>query len=133
MMYSNLCLSFRETVSLKYEKVDTPSQIRIHFDQLFFIFVTVHYSTEQYSTVQYSTVQYSTVQYSSVQFSSVQFSTVKCSAVQCSAVLYRLTLPHEHEQLSMIFKDPVLLGFIRIKNSDKNESSDISRGGARRW
>jgi len=77
MMYSNLCLSFRETVSLKYEKVDTPSQIRIHFDQLFFIFVTVHYSTEQYSTVQYSTVQYSTVQYSTVQFSSVQYSSVQ--------------------------------------------------------
>jgi hypothetical protein len=49
--------------------------------------------------------------------------------VQCSAVLYRLTLPHEHEQLSMTFKDPVLLGFIRIKNSDKNESSDISLVG----
>ena len=123
MMYSNLCLSFRETVSLKYEKVYTPLyplSIRIHFDQLFFYFVTVHYSTEQYSTVQYSTVQYSTVQYSSVQFSTVQYSKVQCSAVQCSAVqrsavLYRLTLPHEHEQLSMIFKDPVLLGFIRIK------------------
>jgi hypothetical protein len=77
-------------------------------------------------------VQCSAVQCSAVQCSAVQCSAVQCSAVQRSAVLYRLTLPHEHEQLSMIFKDPVLLGFIRIKNSDKNESSDISRGGGQK-
>ena len=49
-----------------------------------------------------------------MQCSAVQCSAVQCSAVQCSTVPMN-SPPHGHEQLLMMFEDPVFLGFIGIK------------------